>query len=232
MSHAVLVGWSAAGEQRRGHVWLSARELALDRQRWEVEMHDERGSRTVLPDLAVWLTHAGPPIALVVDDGRRRTGRQRAILEGWHDAVQMGRYGGVRVDCIGELAAERMTKIGTATGLDHSVFLAVAQSPPEEISAILPASDERHAAPGDPLRALVALGYRQVPGQQRRELPQLPHPEPADQTSETPHPELAHPTRESPHPEATDRAREPNLVGEDESSEEPPRRIRWRPWRT
>jgi hypothetical protein len=156
MSHAVLVGWSAAGEQRRGHVWLSARELALDRQRWQVEIHDERGSRTVLPDLAVWLTHAGPPIALLVDGARRRSGRQRAILTGWNDAIQMGQYGGVRVDCVSELAAEWMTRIGTATGLGHSVFLAVAQSSPEEISSILPASDERRTAPGDPVRARTA----------------------------------------------------------------------------
>ena len=34
IAHGVLVGWSAARVEHRGRVWKSARELALERERW------------------------------------------------------------------------------------------------------------------------------------------------------------------------------------------------------
>ena len=34
IAHGVLVGWSAARVERRGRVWKSARELAVERERW------------------------------------------------------------------------------------------------------------------------------------------------------------------------------------------------------
>lgn len=61
ISHGVLVGWSAARIERRGRVWKSARELAVDRERWVVRVRCERGYTEQLPDLAVWLpSWAGP----------------------------------------------------------------------------------------------------------------------------------------------------------------------------
>ena len=70
----------------------SARELALDPERWAVRTPCERGSTKQLPDLAVWLTHSSPPIALVAESGGRREDRQKWILEGWNGAIYAGQY--------------------------------------------------------------------------------------------------------------------------------------------
>lgn len=43
IEHGVLVGWSAARAEHRSRVWKSARELALDRERWAVLTRCERG---------------------------------------------------------------------------------------------------------------------------------------------------------------------------------------------
>ncbi len=55
ISHAVLVGWSAARLERRRRAWKSARELALDPERWAVTARCERGYTTQLPDLVGWV---------------------------------------------------------------------------------------------------------------------------------------------------------------------------------
>jgi hypothetical protein len=49
IAHAVLVEWSAARAERRGRTWKSARELALDGERWEVPTRCERGFTTQRP---------------------------------------------------------------------------------------------------------------------------------------------------------------------------------------
>jgi len=36
IAHGVLVGWSAARVEHRGRIWKSARELAVERERWAV----------------------------------------------------------------------------------------------------------------------------------------------------------------------------------------------------
>ena len=46
IAHGVLVGWSAARVEHRGRVWKSARELALERERWAITMRCERGYTT------------------------------------------------------------------------------------------------------------------------------------------------------------------------------------------
>ena len=61
IAHGVLVGWSAARAEHRGRTWKSARELALERERWAVSMRCERGYTQQLPDLAVWLNASKPP---------------------------------------------------------------------------------------------------------------------------------------------------------------------------
>jgi hypothetical protein len=138
-AHGVLVAWSAARAERRGRVWRSSRELALERERWEVRVRDERGGRRgLLPDLAVWLKTDAPPIALVVEPGYRRADRQRAILEAWRTAIYFGQYSGVRYDCAGGQVAQRITSLGEKVGLTGRAFLAVAQSTPEQIAAIKP----------------------------------------------------------------------------------------------
>jgi len=59
----------------------------------------ERGRTELLPDLAVWLKHSEPPVAVIAESGGRREDRQRMILEGWRDAILSGRYAGLRYDC-------------------------------------------------------------------------------------------------------------------------------------
>ena len=96
IAHGVLVGWSAARAEHRNRVWKSARELALDRERWAVPMRRERGYAEQLPDLAVWLEHSKAPGAVIAESGGRREDRQKMILEGWRDAIWAGRYTALR----------------------------------------------------------------------------------------------------------------------------------------
>jgi len=58
IAHGVLVGWSAARAERRGRTWKSARELALDRERWAVRMRFERGYSTA-DDYGCWPSWTG-----------------------------------------------------------------------------------------------------------------------------------------------------------------------------
>ena len=76
IAHGVLVGWSAARVERKGRVWKSARELAVERDRWGVTARCGRGRTPLLPDLAVWLEHAAPPVAVIAESGGRREDRR------------------------------------------------------------------------------------------------------------------------------------------------------------
>jgi hypothetical protein len=105
IAHGVLVGWSAARAEKRGRVWKSARELALEPDRWEVTMWCERGYTKRLPDLVVWLQRSGPPIALISESGGRREVRQKKILEDWRNAVYAGQYAAVLYDCTNDSVA-------------------------------------------------------------------------------------------------------------------------------
>lgn len=134
VSHGVLVGWSAARVQRRGRPWRSARELALDAEQWAIRVRGEGGaSRGRLPDLAVWLSASKSPVALVVDAGLARADRQRAILEGWRDAIDSGQYLGVRYECTSESVADRVFHLAEKVHLDEREFLAVVQPRRDEI---------------------------------------------------------------------------------------------------
>jgi hypothetical protein len=145
-AHAVQVAWSAARAERRGRMWLSARELALEPGRWEVQVRGERGWHRLLPDLAVWPGPDAPaPFALMIDSGFKRSGRQRAILEAWRAAIHAGRYAGVRYDCASEQAARKITSVGEKLGLHGSVFVAVKQTSPEEIATIEPKQGQDQA---------------------------------------------------------------------------------------
>lgn len=155
-AHGVQVAWSAARIERRGLVWRSARELAADRERWGILARSERGWRTVLPDLAVWLRAGGPPAAIVVEAGYRREDRQRMILEAWRTAIHSGRYAGVRYDCAGEPTVRQIARLAEKAA---GAFLAVAQMTGEQIAAIKPTP---------PVDELVD-GPASVPGVDRQE---------------------------------------------------------------
>jgi hypothetical protein len=157
IAHGVLVCWSAARVERRGHCWLAGRELALEPERWAVRMRDERGLRWRLPDLAVWPHGSSLPVAVIGDTGQRRADRQRQILEGWRHAIRLGQYAAIRYDCAGEQAAQRISRLANELGLTAPVFVAVAQSTPEQIAAIMPdrPPDEPDLEP--PLPSVAAL---------------------------------------------------------------------------
>ncbi len=168
IAHGVLVGWSAARAEHRGPVWKSARELALDRERWAVPMRCERGSTEQLPDLAVWLEPSQAPGAVIAESGGRREDRQRMILEGWRDAIWSGRYIGVRYDRASPSVAHWITRLAKKVGLTGSAFAAVMQTTAEQIiappTAPEPTVDKpkptpdtgRRGSPADPRRTRFA----------------------------------------------------------------------------
>jgi hypothetical protein len=142
IAHGVLVGWSAARNEHRGRTWKSARELALERERWAASMRCERGYTQQLPDLAVWLNGSKPPGAVIAESGGRREDRQKMILEGWRDTIWSGRYIAVRYDCASPSVAHWITRLAKKIGLTDSVFMATVQTTAEEITALSPAASD------------------------------------------------------------------------------------------
>ena len=142
IAHGVLVGWSAARVERKGRTWKSARELAVERDRWGVTARCGRGRTELLPDLAVWLERSEPPVAVIAESGGRREDRQKMILEGWRDAVLSGRYAGVRYDCASDSVARWISRLARNVWLSRRSFLAVVQMGAEEIAALSPAAPE------------------------------------------------------------------------------------------
>jgi hypothetical protein len=138
IAHGVLVGWSAARVERRGRVWMAARELAVERQRWAVPMRCERGYTEQLPDLVGWVKQAGPPVAVIAESGGRREDRQKMILEGWCDAIWSGRYAAVRYDCASASVARWIARLAKKVGLTDSDFKASVQTTAEQIAALAP----------------------------------------------------------------------------------------------
>ena len=147
IAHGVLVGWSAARAEKRGRVWKSARELALDPERWEVTMRCERGYTKQLPDLAVWLrapvhrSRWSPRAA-----GGARTARSM-ILEGWGDAILAGRYAAVLYDCANDSVARWINRLAKKVGLTRAECTVVVQPRAEEIATLTPAVENGDGPP-------------------------------------------------------------------------------------
>ena len=138
IAHGVLVGWSAARAEHRGRTWKSARELALDPERWAVPMRRERGYAEQLPDLAVWPQRSTAPGAVIAESGGRREDRQKMILEGWRDAVRSGRYSAVRYDCASPSVAHWIARLARKVGLTDKEFVACVQTTAEQIALCPP----------------------------------------------------------------------------------------------
>ncbi len=136
IAHGVLVGWSAARVEHRGRVWKSARELAVERERWAVRARCERGYSELLPDLAVWLKRSEPPVAVIAEAGGRREDRQKMILEGWRDGIVDGRYSAVHYHCANEAVEHWITRLARKVGLTGWGFAAAVQLSAEEIVAL------------------------------------------------------------------------------------------------
>jgi hypothetical protein len=164
IAHGVLVGWSAARLERRGRAWRSARELAVDRERWVARMRCERGYTEQLPDLAGWVKQSAAPVAVIAESGGRREDRQKMILEGWREAVLCGRYAAVRYDCASASVAHWINRLATKVRLTDPAFLAVLQPSAEEIAALPPAVPEdeepvdNHQPSGDAHRERQDIG--------------------------------------------------------------------------
>ncbi len=146
IAHGVLVGWSAARVEHRGRAWKSARELALEPERWAVTVRCERGYTKQLPDLAVWLKQSAPPVAMIAESGGRREDRQKMILEGWRDALLSGRYGGVLYDCANASVAHWINRLAKKARLTGPRFVAGVQMNANEVAALRPAARRRRAA--------------------------------------------------------------------------------------
>ena len=127
-------------------MWKAARELAVDRERWVVPMRCERGYTEQLPDLAGWLKHSAPPVAVIAESGGRREDRQKMILEGWRDAIWSGRYAAVRYDCASASVAHWIARLAEKVGLTGSAFTAAVQTTAEQIAALSPAAPEDEPA--------------------------------------------------------------------------------------
>ena len=138
IAHGVLVALTAARLERNARVWKSRRELALDPERWAVPTRCERGYTEQLPDLAVWLNHPEPPVAVIVESGRRREDRQKMILKGWRDAIASGRYAGVHYECASASVAHWIGRLAKKVWLIGPEFSAAVQKSAAEI-AVLPA---------------------------------------------------------------------------------------------
>ena len=124
-AHPVAVAWAAARLERAGVGWRSARELAVDRERWQITVENERGGESVrLPDLAAWPRgESSLPVAVVIQRGGQphQTRRQRALLEGWQHAIQDGRYAAVRYQT-GPVIGRELERQAAQLGLTASMF--------------------------------------------------------------------------------------------------------------
>ena len=140
IAHGVLVGWSAARLEHRGRVWKSARELAVERERWAVRARCERGYAELLPDLAVWLKRSEPPVAVVAESGGRREDRQKMILDGWRDGILSGHSAGVHYHCASASVAHWISRLAKKVRLSGPTFVAAVQMSAEEIAALSPAA--------------------------------------------------------------------------------------------
>jgi hypothetical protein len=141
ISHSVLVGWSAARLERRGRAWQSARELALDPERWSVTARCERGYTTQLPDLVGWVKPSPHPVVVIAESGGRREDRQKMILEGWRDAIWSGQYAAVRYDCASTSVAHLISRLAKKVGLDRPKFAAHVQTTAKEVAALSAAAE-------------------------------------------------------------------------------------------
>ena len=226
VAHGVLVGWSAARAEHRGRTWKSARELAVEHAMWAVSARCERGYTELLPDLAVWLNHSAPPVAVIAESGGRREDRQKMILEGWHNAILSGRYAAVHYHCASESVAHWISRLAKKLGLIGRTFRVEVQMTAEEIAALLPAAND----PDEP-RSHDQLPSRDTDRRDDEQVQILPAsamlPLPVPEKLPDPAPE---PEPETPETAAERRRQHREIFGIEDpfGMDEPARRRRWR----
>lgn len=121
---SVEVAWAAASVERQGVRWLSARELTVERESWQIAVANERGGHSPrLPDLVLWPADSALPVAVVFERGHQHPRRKRAALEGWQAAIAAGRYAQVRYQT-GPIIARDLRRLAAQIGLDAPMFVA------------------------------------------------------------------------------------------------------------
>jgi len=94
---SVEIAWAAANAEHHGVRWLSARELTIDRETWQITVANERDSHShQLPDLVLWPPNSPLPVAIVLERDYQHPRRRRAALKGWQTAITAGRYAQIR----------------------------------------------------------------------------------------------------------------------------------------
>lgn len=121
---SVEIAWAAANAERQGLRWLSARELTVERQSWQIAVANERGRHSPrLPDLVLWPADSPLPVAVVLERGHQHPRRKRATLEGWQAAIAAGRYAQVRYQT-GPAIARDLRRLAAQIGLEAPAFVA------------------------------------------------------------------------------------------------------------
>lgn len=122
--HSVQIAWAAARVERQGLRWLAARELTVERERWQIAVANERGGHSPrLPDLVFWPADSALPVAVVFERGHQHPRRKRAALEGWQAAIAAGRYAQVRYQTAPVIARD-LQRLAAQIGLGAPAFAA------------------------------------------------------------------------------------------------------------
>jgi hypothetical protein len=154
----VQLAWAAADLERQGLPWLCARELAVERERWQIAVANERGGHSSrLPDLIFWAVDNPLPVAVVLERGQRNRRRERATLQGWQVAIAAGRYAQVRYQT-GSVSARDLHRLAARIGLGDRTFLAG-----ENMTAVDLAAD---TAEPEPIRPAPVLERQPAPARQ------------------------------------------------------------------
>lgn len=181
---SVEIAWAAANAARHDLRWLSARELTIQRETWQITVANERGDTSYqLPDLVLWPPNSPLPVAIVLERDYQHPRRRRAALQGWQAAITAGRYAQIRYQTSPILAYD-LHRLAAQIGLGPSAFIVGENMTAPELGPPATATKgptapavavETQPAPTDP---------PPTPGVDRnpREPPQVEvTPEPADQ---------------------------------------------------
>jgi len=120
---SVEIAWAAANAERHGLRWLSARELSIDRETWQITVANERDSHShQLPDLVLWPPNSPLPVAIVLERDYQHPRRRRAALQGWQAAITAGRYAQIRYQTSPILAYD-LHRLAAQVGLNPPEFI-------------------------------------------------------------------------------------------------------------
>jgi len=120
---SVEIAWAAANAQRQGLRWLSARELTIQRETWQITVANERGGHShQLPDLVLWPPNSPLPVAIVLERDYQHPRRRRAALQGWQAAITAGCYAQLRYQT-SPLLTYDLYRLAAQVGLNPPAFI-------------------------------------------------------------------------------------------------------------